>query len=166
MLFRSAGGATAIVVPEVPFDIDELASIVTRRHARGRYASVVVVAEGARPKAGTLSLPQRESDHYGNEKLGDLSHVIGAELSKRTGYESRVVQLGHIQRGGTPTSYDRVLATRFGLGVVDLVHQGAWGKMVALKCGQIVSESMSVTRGKTRFIDRDLFDDVAKSFFG
>ena len=161
-----AGGATAIVVPEVPFDIDELASIVTRRHARGRYASVVVVAEGARPKAGTLSLPQRESDHYGNEKLGDLSHVIGAELSKRTGYESRVVQLGHIQRGGTPTSYDRVLATRFGLGVVDLVHQGAWGKMVALKCGQIVSESMSVTRGKTRFIDRDLFDDVAKSFFG
>ena len=161
-----AGGATAIVVPEVPFDIDELASIVTRRHARGRYASVVVVAEGARPKAGTLSLPQRESDHYGNEKLGDLSQVIGAELSKRTGYESRVVQLGHIQRGGTPTSYDRVLATRFGLGVVDLVHQGAWGKMVALKCGQIVSESMSVTRGKTRFIDRDLFDDVAKSFFG
>jgi len=161
-----AGGATAIVVPEVPFDIDELASIVTRRHARGRYASVVVVAEGARPKPGTLSLPQRENDHYGNEKLGDLSHVIGAELSKRTGYESRVVQLGHIQRGGTPTSYDRVLATRFGLGVVDLVHDGAWGKMVALKCGQIVSESMSVTRGKTRFIDRELFDDVAKSFFG
>ena len=87
-------------------------------------------------------------------------------MSKRTGYESRVVQLGHIQRGGTPTRYDRVLATRFGLGVVDLVHERAWGKMVALKCGQIVSESMSVTRGKTRFIDRALFDDVAASFFG
>jgi 6-phosphofructokinase 1 len=161
-----AGGATAIVVPEVPFDIDELAAIVTRRHARGRYASIVVVAEGARPKPGTLELPARSSDRYGNETLGDLSHLIGAELSKRTGYESRVVQLGHVQRGGTPTSYDRVLSTRFGLAAVDLVHERAWGKMAVLRCGQIASESMSVTRGKTRFIDLEMFDDVAKSFFG
>ena len=161
-----AGGATAIVVPEVPFDIDELAAIVTRRHARGRYASIVVVAEGARPKPGTLELPARSNDRYGNETLGDLSHLIGAELSKRTGYESRVVQLGHVQRGGTPTSYDRVLSTRFGLAAVDLVHERAWGKMAVLRCGQIASESMSVTRGKTRFIDLEMFDDVAKSFFG
>ncbi|NBS27922.1 MAG: ATP-dependent 6-phosphofructokinase, partial [Actinobacteria bacterium] len=161
-----AGGATAIVVPEVPFDIDELAAIVSRRHARGRYASIVVVAEGARPKPGTLELPARSNDRYGNETLGDLSHLIGAELSKRTGYESRVVQLGHVQRGGTPTSYDRVLSTRFGLAAVDLVHERAWGKMVVLRCGEIVAESMSVTRGKTRFIDLEMFDDVAKSFFG
>ena len=161
-----AGGATAIVVPEVPFDIDELAAIVTRRHARGRYASIVVVAEGARPKPGTLDLPARSNDRYGNETLGDLSHLIGAELSKRTGYESRVVQLGHVQRGGTPTSYDRVLSTRFGLAAVDLVHERAWGKMAVLRCGQIASESMAVTRGKTRFIDLEMFDDVAKSFFG
>ncbi|MFM8810828.1 MAG: 6-phosphofructokinase, partial [Actinomycetota bacterium] len=161
-----AGGATAIVVPEVPFDIDELAAIVTRRHARGRYASIVVVAEGARPKPGTLELPARSNDRYGNETLGDLSHLIGAELSKRTGYESRVVQLGHVQRGGTPTSYDRVLSTRFGLAAVDLVHERAWGKMAVLRCGQIASESMAVTRGKTRFIDLEMFDDVAKSFFG
>jgi len=161
-----AGGATAIVVPEVPFDIEELAAIVTRRHERGRYASVVVVAEGARPKPGTLDLPPRSNDRYGNETLGDLSHLIGAELSARTGYESRVVQLGHIQRGGTPTSYDRVLSTRFGLAAVDLVHERAWGKMTVLRCGQIVSESMSVTRGQTRFIDRALFDDVAATFFG
>jgi len=161
-----AGGATAIVVPEVPFDIDELAAIVLRRHARGRYASIVVVAEGARPKPGTLELPARSNDRYGNETLGDLSHLIGAELSKRTGYESRVVQLGHVQRGGTPTSYDRVLSTRFGLAAVDLVHERAWGKMVVLRCGEIVAESMSVTRGKTRFIDLEMFDDVAKSFFG
>ena len=161
-----AGGATAIVVPEVPFDIEELAAIVTRRHERGRYASVVVVAEGARPKPGTLTLPPRSNDRYGNETLGDLSHLIGAELSRRTGYESRVVQLGHIQRGGTPTSYDRVLSTRFGLAAVDLVHDRAWGKMTVLRCGQIASESMSVTRGQTRFIDRALFDDVAATFFG
>ena len=161
-----AGGATAIVVPEVPFDIEELAAIVTRRHERGRYASVVVVAEGARPKLGTLTLPPRSNDRYGNETLGDLSHLIGAELSRRTGYESRVVQLGHIQRGGTPTSYDRVLSTRFGLAAVDLVHERAWGKMTVLRCGQIASESMSVTRGQTRFIDRALFDDVAATFFG
>ena len=161
-----AGGATAIVVPEVPFDIDELAAIVSRRHARGRYASIVVVAEGARQKPGTLELPARSNDRYGNETLGDLSHLIGAELSKRTGYESRVVQLGHVQRGGTPTSYDRVLSTRFGLAAVDLVHERAWGKMVVLRCGEIVAESMSVTRGKTRFIDLEMFDDVAKSFFG
>ncbi|NCZ91699.1 MAG: 6-phosphofructokinase [Actinobacteria bacterium] len=121
-----AGGATAIVVPEVPFDIDELAAIVSRRHARGRYASIVVVAEGARPKPGTLELPARSNDRYGNETLGDLSHLIGAELSKRTGYESRVVQLGHVQRGGTPTSYDRVLSTRFGLAAVGLALVTPW----------------------------------------
>ena len=161
-----AGGATAIVVPEVPFDIDELAAIVTRRHSRGRYASLVVVAEGARPKPGTLELPARANDRYGNEKLGDLSHLIGAELSRRTGYESRVVQLGHVQRGGTPTSYDRVLSTRFGLAAVDLVNDRAWGKMVVLRCGQVTAESMSVTRGQTRFIDLALFNDVAASFFG
>lgn len=161
-----AGGATAIVVPEVPFDIDELAAIVTRRHARGRYASLVVVAEGARPKPGTLELPARANDRYGNEQLGDLSHLIGSELSRRTGYESRVVQLGHVQRGGTPTSYDRVLSTRFGLAAVDLVNDRAWGKMVVLRCGQITAESMSVTRGQTRFIDLALFNDVAATFFG
>lgn len=126
----------------------------------------MVVAEGARPKPGTLELPARANDRYGNEKLGDLSHLIGAELSRRTGYESRVVQLGHVQRGGTPTSYDRVLSTRFGLAAVDLVNDRAWGKMVVLRCGQVTAESMSVTRGQTRFIDLALFNDVAASFFG
>ena len=161
-----AGGATAILVPEVPFDIDAVSQIVQRRHSRGRYASVIVVAEGARPKLGTLVLPARKLDRYGHEQLGDIAHVIAPEISARTGFESRVVQLGHIQRGGTPTSYDRVLSTRFGLAAVDAVHDKAFGDMVVLKCGAIERVSMSVTSGQTRTIDLALLDDVAATFFG
>ena len=161
-----AGGATAILVPEVPFDIEEVSQIVQRRHSRGRYASVVVVAEGARPKPGTLVLPARKLDRYGHEQLGDIAHVIAPEISARTGFESRVVQLGHIQRGGTPTSYDRVLSTRFGLAAVDAVYDKAFGDMVVLKCGAIERVSMSVTSGQTRTIDLALLDDVATTFFG
>ena len=161
-----AGGATAILVPEVPFDIEAVSQIVQRRHSRGRYASVVVVAEGARPKPGTLVLPARKLDRYGHEQLGDIAHVIAPEISARTGFESRVVQLGHIQRGGTPTSYDRVLSTRFGLAAVDAVHDKAFGDMVVLKCGAIERVSMSVTSGQTRTIDLALLDDVATTFFG
>jgi len=161
-----AGGATAILVPEVPFDIDELSNIVRKRHDRGRYASVVVVAEGAKPKPGTLKLPMRIDDIYGREKLGDIAHVIAPEISAHTGFESRVVQLGHIQRGGTPTSYDRVLSTRFGLAAVDAVHDKAFGEMVVLKCGAISRVSMAVTAGQTRTIDLALFADVATTFFG
>ena len=161
-----AGGATAILIPEVPFDIDEVAEIVSRRHSRGRYASVVVVAEGALPIAGTLVVPARKIDRYGHELLGDIAHIVGPELSVRTGFESRVVQLGHIQRGGTPSAYDRVLSTRFGLAVVDAAHDKAFGQMVVLRCGKIERESMSVTAGKTRTVDLELFQDVANTFFG
>lgn len=161
-----AGGATAILVPEVPFDIEAVSQIVQRRHSRGRYASVVVVAEGARPKPGTLVLPARKLDRYGHEQLGDIAHVIAPEISARTGFESRVVQLGHIQRGGTPTSYDRVLSTRFGLAAVDAAHDKAFGDMVVLKCGAIKRVSMSVTSRQTRTIDLALLDDVAATFFG
>lgn len=161
-----AGGATAIVIPEEPFDIDALSRIVRKRHERGRYASVVVVAEGARPKPGSLKLPERNNDAYGREKLGDIAHVIATEISVRTGFESRVVQLGHIQRGGTPTSYDRVLSTRFGLAAVDAVYDHAFGQMVVLKCGSIARVDMAMTAGQTRTIDLKLFADVAQTFFG
>ena len=161
-----AGGATAIVVPEVPFDIDELSQIVRKRHDRGRYASVVVVAEGAKPKPNTLNLPERKLDAYGHEKLGDIAHVIAPEISARTGFETRVVQLGYIQRGGTPTSYDRVLSTRFGLAAVDAAHSKKFGQMVVLKAGQIETVDMSITANQTRTIDLSLFADVAATFFG
>lgn len=161
-----AGGATAILVPEVPFDIQEVAHIVSRRHDRGRYASLVVVAEGAKPIPGTLEVPEPKFDKYGRELHGSISQVIAPMLSQLTGYESRVVQLGHVQRGGTPNSYDRVLSTRFGLGAVDAIYDKAFGDMVVLKCGQIERISMNVTRDKTRTIDLALFQDVAATFFG
>jgi 6-phosphofructokinase 1 len=165
-----AGGATAILVPEVPFDINKLSDVVAHRHDRGRYASVVVVAEGAKPLASVgdnaLVLPDRQRDLYGRERLGDIAHVIAPAISARTGYDSRVVQLGYVQRGGTPTSYDRVLATRFGLAAVDAVRDGAFGQMVVLRGDRIERESMSVTAGKIRTIDLALFDDVANTFFG
>ena len=165
-----AGGATAILVPEVPFDINKLSDVVAHRHDRGRYASVVVVAEGAKPLVGVgdnaLVLPDRQRDLYGRERLGDIAHVVAPAISARTGYDSRVVQLGYVQRGGTPTSYDRVLATRFGLAAVDAVRDGAFGQMVVLRGDRIERESMSVTAGKIRTIDLALFDDVANTFFG
>ena len=161
-----AGGATAILVPEVPFDIREVAAIVAKRHERGRYASLVVVAEGAKPIPGTLEVPEPQLDKYGREMHGSISQVIAPELSRLTGFESRVVQLGHVQRGGTPTAYDRVLSSRFGLAAVDAVYAKAFGDMVVLNCGRIERVSMQVTRGQTRTIDLDLFNDVAATFFG
>jgi len=165
-----AGGATAILVPEVPFDINKLSDVVAHRHDRGRYASVVVVAEGAKPLSGLedseLVLPERQQDLYGRERLGDIAHVIAPAISARTGYDSRVVQLGYVQRGGTPTSFDRVLATRFGLAAVDAVRERAFGQMVVLRGDRIERESMAVTAGKIRTIDLALFDDVGNTFFG
>jgi len=165
-----AGGATAILVPEVPFDINKLSDVVAHRHDRGRYASVVVVAEGAKPINGlgdnALVLPDRQRDLFGRERLGDIAHVIAPAISARTGYDSRVVQLGYVQRGGTPTSYDRVLATRFGLAAVDAVRDRAFGQMVVLRGDRIERESMTVTAGKIRTIDLSLFEDVANTFFG
>ena len=129
-------------------------------------ASLVVVAEGARPEPGTLEVPEPKLDKYGREMHGSISQIIAPELSRLTGFESRVVQLGHVQRGGTPTSYDRVLSSRFGLAAVDAVYEKAFGEMVVLKCGQIERVSMQVTRDKTRTIDLDFFNDVSASFFG
>ncbi|MFZ9291396.1 MAG: 6-phosphofructokinase, partial [Ilumatobacteraceae bacterium] len=105
-------------------------------------------------------------DRYGRPMHGDVAHVIAPALSRLTGYESRVVQLGHLQRGGTPTAYDRVLSTRFGLAAVDAVRDGAWGEMVVLRCGRIERASMRETRGVTRTVDLELFEDVAGAFFG
>ena len=151
-----AGGATAIVVPEDPFDIDTLTEIVRRRHDNGRYASVVVVAEGATPRDTS------QADRY----KGNVSAIIARELHARTGYEARLVQLGHLQRGGTPTSYDRVLATRFGLAAVDACVNEEFGQMVVLRCGEISRASMKVTSGQTRTINLDLYRDVVASFVG
>jgi 6-phosphofructokinase 1 len=132
-----AGGADVILIPEIPFDIDEVCRLIARRHERGRYFSIVVVAEGATPKAGTMELVTGEVDEFGHPRLGGIGQRLEREIEQRTGYETRTTVLGHIQRGGTPTAFDRVLATRLGLAAVEAAHAGQWGMMTALHATQI-----------------------------
>ena len=161
-----AGGATVILIPEQPFDIDEVCRILRQRHDRGRYASIVVVAEGAEPMPGTLSSPDKRYDTFGHVRLGGIAETIANAIEVRTGFESRVVLLGHIQRGGTPTAFDRVLATRYGIEAIDAVHQGRWGHMTAVQCDQVVMVPLAATVGRTRPVDLHLYRDVASIFFG
>jgi ATP-dependent phosphofructokinase / diphosphate-dependent phosphofructokinase len=128
-----AGGADVILIPEQPFDVDEVCSLINRRHARGRFFSIVVAAEGAVPREGTMEVAGGDLDEFGHARLGGIGQRLEQEIEQRTGYETRAVVLGHIQRGGTPTAYDRVLATRFGVGAIDAAHAGAWGMMPALR---------------------------------
>ncbi len=160
-----AGGATAVLIPEIPFDIDELCARLTRRHDRGRFASIVVVAEGAEPMEGTLEMEEKIYDRFGHVVLGGVATRIATTIAQRTGFETRVVQLGHVQRGGTPTAFDRVLSTRFGVAAIDAAHAHAWGKMVVLRGDKIELEDLTVAVGKTRTVDRELFDGVASHFF-
>lgn len=132
-----AGGATITLIPEEPFDIEQVSQALQRRHDRGKFASIVVVAEGARPKEGTLIVGEPEKDQYGHKRLGGIANVVASEIGKRTGYETRVTVLGYVQRGGSPTPYDRVLCSRFGIAAIDAVHAGDFAKMVALK-GQAI----------------------------
>ena len=159
-----AGGATYVLIPEQPFDIDEVADAIRRRHEAGRYASIVVVSEGATPKEGTLELVSGEKDQFGHVRLGGVGNRVADELKDRTGYDTRVTILGHVQRGGTPTAFDRVLATRFGVAAIDAVHDGAWGSMVALADGEIRRVPLSVAVGTLKTVDPSLYD-VAKVFF-
>jgi ATP-dependent phosphofructokinase / diphosphate-dependent phosphofructokinase len=128
-----AGGADVILVPEQPFDLDDVCRLIRRRHARGRFFSIVVVAEGAVPLEGTMATVEATKDEFGHERLGGIGQRLEAEIERRTGFETRAVVLGHIQRGGTPTAYDRVLATRFGVAAIDAAHDGRWGTMPALR---------------------------------
>jgi ATP-dependent phosphofructokinase / diphosphate-dependent phosphofructokinase len=161
-----AGGATVILIPEQPFDIDEVCTVLRRRHERGRYASIVVVAEGAEPAAGTLPAGVKVYDQFGHVRLGGIAETIAHNIESRTGFEARVVLLGHVQRGGTPTAFDRVLATRYGVAAIDAVHQQAWGQMTALRGNDIVLCPLSETGGRTRTLDLELYRDVASIFFG
>jgi len=134
-----AGGADVILIPEIPFDIDEVCRLIRRRHERGRYFSIVVAAEGATPKEGTaMTLQTGAVDEFGHPRLGGIGYALEREIEARTGYETRATVLGHVQRGGTPTAFDRVLATRLGLAAIDAVHDGMWGMMAALQSTKVV----------------------------
>jgi len=161
-----AGGAAEILVPEEPFDIDEICNNIVARHAKGRFASIVVVAEGAVPKEGTLALASREVDQFGHVRLGGIANVLAAEIEQRTRIETRVTILGHIQRGGTPTAFDRVLATRFGIAAIDAVHEGAFGQMVALRADHIVQVPLAEAVAQLKTVDPHLLHDVGQVFFG
>jgi phosphofructokinase-like protein len=132
-----AGGADVILIPEIPFDIEEVCRLIGRRHGRGRYFSIVVAAEGALPKEGTMSVATGELDEFGHPRLGGIGQALEREIERRIGFETRATVLGHIQRGGTPTAFDRVLATRLGLAAIDAAHAGSWGTMTALHATEI-----------------------------
>jgi ATP-dependent phosphofructokinase / diphosphate-dependent phosphofructokinase len=159
-----AGGATYVLIPEVPFDIDEVCAALRRRHELGNYASIVVVSEGALPAEGSFQVARDEVDAFGHVRLGGIGNTLANEIEARTGFETRVTILGHVQRGGTPTSFDRVLATRFGVAAIDAVHAERWGQMVALQAGNIVPVSLAEAVGTLKVVDPDLYD-VAKVFF-
>ena len=162
-----AGGAAEILIPEEEFDIAGVCERLRRRHERGRFASIVVVAEGAKPKEGSMAVPSGgEVDEFGHARLGGIANAVAGEIERRTGFETRVTILGHIQRGGTPTAFDRVLATRFGIAAIDAVHDGAYGQMVALHAGSIVRVALDEAVSELKTVSADLYHGVAQVFSG
>ncbi|UCC28625.1 MAG: ATP-dependent 6-phosphofructokinase [Candidatus Bathyarchaeota archaeon] len=160
-----AGGADIILIPEQPFDIDEVCEHIKRRQERGANFSVVVVAEGARPKDGVEITYGDSVDEFGHARLGGVGYYLGKEIEKCIDIETRVVVLGHVQRGGSPTAFDRILATRYGIAAIDLVNQGKFGVMVALKGNEMVSVPLKDVIGKRKTVDPKLYE-MASVFFG
>ncbi|GAA1274800.1 pyrophosphate--fructose 6-phosphate 1-phosphotransferase [Planotetraspora silvatica] len=159
-----AAGANVILIPEKPFDIDKVCSYVESRF-KTRYAPIIVVAEGAHPIEGQMALQAGELDAFGHVRLGGIGELLAQEIEKRTGKEARTTVLGHIQRGGTPTAYDRVLATRFGLGAIDAVHEGDFGKMIGLKATDIVRVSLDEATSELKTVPASRYEE-AEVFFG
>jgi ATP-dependent phosphofructokinase / diphosphate-dependent phosphofructokinase len=150
-----AGGADVILIPEIPFDIDEVCRLIGRRHERGRYFAIVVVAEGALPTEGTMSVSTGELDEFGHPRLGGIGQQLEREIEQRTGFETRATVLGHVQRGGTPTAFDRVLATRLGLAAIDAAHEQRWGTMTALHATEIELVPLSEAVAEVRRVPVD-----------
>ena len=160
-----AGGAAEVLVPEVEFDVEKVCADLKKRHEKGRFASIVVVAEGAKPKEGTMVLQTGEKDAFGHVRLGGIGQLLAEQIEERTGFETRVTVLGHIQRGGTPTAFDRVLATRFGVAAIDAVHDGDFDHMVALQAGNIVRVPLAEAVTELKTVDPGLLE-VAELFHG
>jgi 6-phosphofructokinase 1 len=160
-----AGGADVILIPERPFDIDEVCRLIRRRHARGRYFSIVVVAEGATPKEGTMEVAPGARDEFGHVRLGGIGHRLEQEIEERTGYEARATVLGHVQRGGTPTAFDRVLATRLGIAAIDAANEHSWGIMPALRGQRIERVPLEEAVAELRTVPVEEYA-VAETFFG
>src|SRR4051812_26074318 len=160
-----AGGADAILVPERPFDIEEVCEHLRRRQRGGRTFSIVVVAEGATPKDGDVVSEYQQTDAFGHVRLGGIAVTLEKEIEERTGFETRMTILGHIQRGGTPLAYDRVLGTRFGVEAIDAAHEGDFGRMVALRGTEIVRVPLEEALAAPKLLDPKLYE-TAEVFFG
>jgi 6-phosphofructokinase 1 len=165
-----AGGADVILIPEKPFDIDEVCNLIKKRHKRGKDFSIVVVAEGAKfptsdDEDGTIVVQNVEKDAFGHVRLGGVGNVLGREIHRKTGFDTRVTILGYLQRGGSPTAFDRVLATRFGIAAIDLVQEGTFGKMVALRGNKIVAVDLAEATKGIKKVDEKLYE-IAEVFFG
>jgi len=159
-----AGGANVILIPEEHFDIEQVCEWVERRF-RSHYSPIIAIAEGAVPLAGQMVTKDGELDAFGHVKLSGIGEWLAAEIERRTGKEARTTVLGHIQRGGTPTAFDRWLATRFGLHAIDAVHEGDWGKMVALSGVDIVRVPLAAATTKLKTVPAKTYAE-AKELFG
>jgi phosphofructokinase-like protein len=160
-----AGGADVILIPERPFDIDEVCRLIRRRHSRGRYFSIVVAAEGATPQEGTMEVVGGEKDEFGHKRLGGIGWRLEREIEERTGFETRATVLGHTQRGGSPTAFDRVLATRLGIAAVDAAHERRWGTMPAVHGPRIELVPLGDAVATLRTVPVEEYE-VAETFFG
>ncbi|MBI2815804.1 MAG: 6-phosphofructokinase [Acidobacteria bacterium] len=161
-----AGGADMILIPERPVDLHEVCRVLRKRHGRGKYFSIVVVAEGVKlPEAEKPADAGQPTDEFGHVRLGGVGDALAHEIEKRTGFETRVVTLGHVQRGGSPTAFDRILATRFGVAAMNLILEHNFGKMVALKGNEIVAIPLSEATKEPRRVTPELYDTAAV-FFG
>jgi ATP-dependent phosphofructokinase / diphosphate-dependent phosphofructokinase len=159
-----AGGANVILIPEHQFDLDQVCHYIERRF-ESQYSPIVVVAEGAEPKGGMPDMQNAPRDEFGHVRLGGIAHWLEGEIERRTGKEARATVLGYVQRGGTPTAFDRVLATRFGLHAIDAAHDGNWGKMTSLRGTEISLVELSEATAALKLVPESLYKE-AEVFFG
>ncbi|MBI4971879.1 MAG: 6-phosphofructokinase [Candidatus Omnitrophica bacterium] len=159
-----AGGADVILIPEVPVDIDEVCSLIKKRHSRGKTFSIVAVAEGAQLNHQDVKMEEK-LDQFGHVRLGGIGNTLGEMIEKKTGFETRVTVLGHIQRGGSPTAFDRVLGTRFGVKAVELIKAKKFGRMASLQGNKIIDVPLEDAVGVLKTVPKDYYD-MAKVFFG
>ena len=160
-----AGGADMLLIPEKPFDIEDACAHLRHRHMNHASFSIVVVAEGAEPEEGTMPRPEYPLDENGYPRLGGISNLVAPEIEKRTGFGTRVTILGHVQRGGTPVAFDRLLGTRFGIAAVELASAGGWGRMVARSGQDVVDVPLAEATGPRKVVPHDLYRE-AEIFFG
>ncbi len=160
-----AGGADYVLIPEQSFEIQDVINKIQLRMNRGKFFSIVVVAEGVELQEEGWDIQTRETDDFGNVRLGGIGDLLAKEIEKRSGIESRAVVLGHIQRGGTPTAYDRVLGTKYGIAAIDMVHDGQFGMMTSLQGTKVRSVPLVEGVKESKVVDKETYE-IAQAFFG